>query len=113
MIISERTMTKAKSKIKTVGTKKRWTPEEDKRLLQQIRVFPQNLHKCFLIVGEVIGRTPTACASRWYTKLSKDPSNAVFLTVSEKHKTINRKNGEGTSCNRSIFRKILKLLGFA
>jgi len=103
-------MTKAKSKIKTVGTKKRWTPEEDKRLLQQIRVFPQNLHKCFLIVGEVIGRTPTACASRWYTKLSKDPRNPMFLTVSEKHKVVNRKNGEGTPSSTSLFRRILKLL---
>ena len=108
--MSERTMTKAKSKIKTVGTKKRWTPEEDKRLLQQIRVFPQNLHKCFLIVGEVIGRTPTACASRWYTKLSKDPRNPMFLTVSEKHKVVNRKNGEGTPSSTSLFRRILKLL---
>ena len=91
---------------------KRWTPEEDKRLLQQIRVFPQNLNKCFLIVSEVIGRSPGACANRWYTKLSKDPANAVFLTVSSRHKIMNRKNGKGMRSTPSLFQRILKLLKF-
>ena len=27
---------------------RKWTPEEDARLLRQVRAFPQNLHKCFL-----------------------------------------------------------------
>lgn len=92
---------------------KRWTHEEDRRLLQQIRVFPQNLSKCFIIVGEVLDRTPTACAARWYTKLSKDPSNAIFLTVSEKHKVVNRKNGEGETSSRSVFQRILRILRLA
>ena len=91
---------------------KRWTIEEDRRLLQQIRVFPQNLNKCFIIVSEVIGRSPGACANRWYTKLSKDPANAVFLTVSSKHKIMNRKNGKGVRSSSSLFRRILKLLKF-
>jgi hypothetical protein len=91
---------------------KRWTAEEDKRLLQQVRVFPQNLHKCFITVAEVTGRTPTACASRWYTKLSKDPANAVFLTVSSRHKIMNRKNGKGVRSTPSLFQRILKLLKF-
>ena len=91
-------------------TLKRWTEAEDRRLLQQIRVFPQNLNKCFLIVSEVIGRSPGACANRWYTKLSKDPANAMFLTVSSHHKILNRKNGEGIRSTRSVFRRILKLL---
>lgn len=89
---------------------KRWTPEEDKRLLQQIRVFPNNLQKCFIIVSEVTGRSPGACANRWYTKLSKDPDNAMFLTVSSHHKILNRKNGEGMRSTRSVFQRILKLL---
>lgn len=92
---------------------KRWTEEEDKRLLQQIRVFPQNLNKCFLIVSEVIGRSPGACANRWYTKLSKDPANAVFLTVSSRHKIMNRKNGKGVRSTPSLFQRILKLLKFS
>lgn len=93
------------------GRGRRWTEQEDRRLLQQIRVFPQNLSRCFIIVGEVLDRTPTACAARWYTKLSKDPNNTVFLTVSERHKVFNRKNGEGEESSPSIFRRILRILG--
>lgn len=89
---------------------RRWTSEEDARLLQQIKVFPQNLSKCFNIVSEVIDRTPTACAARWYTVLSKDPANAAFLTVSSRHKILNRKNGEGTECSPTLFQRILRLL---
>lgn len=91
---------------------KRWTPEEDRRLMQQIRVFPQNLSKCFIIVGSVLGRTPTACAARWYTHLSKDPANAAFLTVSSNHKILNRKNGQGTPSSPTLFQRILRLLRF-
>jgi hypothetical protein len=93
-------------------TSKRWTPQEDRRLLEQIKVFPQNLSKCFTIVSEVIDRSPSACANRWYTVLSKDPANAAFLTVSSRHKILNRKNGEGTRCTPSLFRRILALLRF-
>ena len=92
-------------------TVRRWTVEEDTRLLEQIRMFPHNLSRCFIIVAEVLDRTPTACAARWYTKLSKDPANAVFVTISARHKTLNRKNGEGTRSNESVFRRILRLLG--
>jgi hypothetical protein len=95
---------------RTTRRARRWTPQEDRRLLEQVRVFPQNLSKCFTIVAEVLDRTPTACAARWYTKLSKDPANAVFVTVSARHKTLNRKNGEGTTSNMNIFRRILRLL---
>lgn len=95
----------------TNRTARRWTEQEDRRLLNQIRVFPNNLHKCFIIVAEAIDRTPTACASRWYTKLSKDPANAMFLTVSERHKILNRKNGEGVRSSRSVFQRILRILG--
>jgi hypothetical protein len=95
---------------RTTRRVRRWTAEEDTRLLEQIRVFPQNLSKCFNIVSEVLDRTPTACASRWYTKLSKDPANACFVTVSARHKTLNRKNGEGTNSSEGVFRRILRLL---
>ena len=96
---------------RTTRRARRWTPQEDRRLLEQVRVFPQNLSKCFTIVAEVLDRTPTACAARWYTKLSKDPANAVFITVSARHKILNRKNGEGVRSSRSVFQRILRILG--
>lgn len=93
-------------------TVRRWTQDEDRQLLEQIRVFPQNLSRCFIHVAEAIDRTPTACASRWYTVLSKDPVNAAFITVSARHKILNRKNGEGASSSPTIFQRILRLLRF-
>ena len=92
---------------------RRWTPEEDECLLQQVRRLPQNLSRCFIFVSQEIDRTPTACAARWYTVLSKDAANAVFLTVSAQHKSLNRKNGEGTPSSMSLFRRILRLLRLA
>ena len=96
---------------RTTRRARRWTAQEDRRLLEQVRVFPQNLSKCFTIVAEVLDRTPTACAARWYTKLSKDPANAAFITVSARHKILNRKNGEGVRSSRSVFQRILRILG--
>ena len=50
---------------------RRWSQEEDKRLLRQVRAFPQNLNKCFIIVAEETGRTKSAVAGHWYNSLSK------------------------------------------
>lgn len=107
---TESTSERTTRRSRTGGRCRRWTAEEDARLMQQIRVFPQNLKRCFMTVSEVIDRTPTACASRWYTVLSKDPANAAFLTVSSRHKILNRKNGEGTECSPTLFQRILRLL---
>ena len=60
-------------------TNKKWTVEEEDRLLQQVRTFPQNLTQCFLIVSESIGRTPQAVANHWYTVVSKNQILPVSL----------------------------------
>ena len=90
--------------------KRPWTSEEDERLIRQIKAFPQNLHRCFLMVGEEIGRTETACATRWYTKLSKDPAVLCFFTASPKHVSKNRKNGTGVESNRGIWQRLITVL---
>lgn len=61
--------------MRTVNQKvhKRWTSEEDLRLIRQVQAFPQNLHKCFMIVAEELDRTESSVAGRWYNKLSQDP----------------------------------------
>lgn len=89
---------------------KRWTKEEDDRLLKQVKAFPQNLHKCFVIVAEELGRTEGGVAGRWYTKLSQDQSNLCFFTASPKHVSKNRKNGEGKECKMSIWRRLVNLI---
>lgn len=89
---------------------KKWTRQEDERLLRQVRVFPQNLHKCFMVVAEELERTEGAVANHWYTKVSKDPANLCFFTASPKHVSKNRKNGIGEKANMSIWRRFLRIL---
>ena len=90
---------------------KRWTSTEDTQVVDQVRKSPTNLKHAFKEAARVTGRSERACSNRWYKVLSKDKNNACFITISGKHKSLNRKNGQGTACNKSLFTKILKLLG--
>lgn len=90
---------------------KRWTSTEDTQVVDQVRKSPTNLKQAFKKAARVTGRSETACSNRWYTVLSKDKANACFITISGKHKSLNRKNGKGTACNKSLFTRVLKLLG--
>jgi hypothetical protein len=89
---------------------RKWTPEEDARLLRQVRSFPQNLSKCFLIVSEELGRTQLAVANHWYTQLSKKPESLCFFTASPKHVSKNRKNGMGVESNGNIWRRLMAVI---
>ena len=89
---------------------KRWTTAEDARLARQVKAFPQNLHKCFLMVAEELGRTESAVAGRWYQHVSKNPTNVCFFTASPKHVSKNRKNGEGVETNISIWRRLMNII---
>lgn len=89
---------------------RKWTAEEEDRLLQQVRAFPQNLHKCFSIVAEVIDRSPQAVASHWYTVVSKRKDTVCFFTASPKHVSRNRKNGTGVESSRSIWQRLLSVI---
>ena len=89
---------------------RRWTVQEEERLLEQVRLFPQNLHKCFIIVSEVTGRTPGAVANHWYSKVSKDPDSMCFFTASPRHVSRNRKNGEGVPSTRNIWQRLMAVI---
>ena len=96
--------------VENCNASKRWSAEEDARLLRQVRAFPQNLHKCFLIVSEELGRTEGAVANHWYTQLSKKPEALCFFTASPKHVSKNRKNGMGVESNGSIWRRLMSVI---
>ena len=91
--------------------RKRWTSTEDTQVVDQVRKSPTNLKQAFREAARVTGRSEGACNYRWYAILSKDKSNACFITVSGQHKSLNRKNGTGTSCTNNLFTRVLKLLG--
>ena len=94
-----------------MANKKRWTTTEDSIVVEQVRKSPTNLKQAFKEAARVTGRSELACSNRWYTVLSKDKNNACFITVSGQHKSLNRKNGSGTSCTNNLFTRVLKLLG--
>ena len=90
--------------------KKRWSTTEDSIVVDQVRKSPTNLKQAFKEAARVTGRSKQACSGRWYTVLSKDKNNACFITISAKHKSLNRKNSKGTACNTNLFIRVLKLL---
>ena len=94
-----------------MAKRKKWTSAEDTQIVDQVRKSPTNLKQAFKEAARVTGRSASACSQRWYTVLSKDKSNACFITVSGQHKSLNRKNGTGTSCTNNLFTRVLKLLG--
>jgi hypothetical protein len=89
---------------------RRWSEEENARLLRQVRAFPQNLSKCFFIVGQEIGRTDKAVAAHWYQHLSKREDALCFFTASSKHVSKNRKNSMGIETNASIWRRLVAII---
>ena len=92
------------------NNRRKWTHQEDLRLLRQVQARPQNLHRCFLIVAEELDRTEGAVANRWYSKVSKDPENVCFFTASPQHVSKNRKNGIGVESTISIWRRFMNIL---
>ena len=93
-----------------VRCNRKWTRQEDLRLIRQIQAFPQNLHKCFMIVAEELGRTEGGVAGRWYQHVSHDPANMCFFTASPKHVSRNRKNGMGEASSQSIWRRLVSII---
>lgn len=93
-------------------TVRKWTPEEDQEIVNQVRNHPWNMHYCFLAVGAKIGRSTIAVESRWYTKVSKNPRNAAIIVLTPVSKCLNRKNSKGNTSRSGMFWRIFKMLGF-
>lgn len=89
---------------------KKWETSEDALLLRTVRSYPQNLHRCFLLVSEQIGRTDKAVAAHWYQHLSKREDALCFFTASSKHVSKNRKNSMGIETNASIWRRLVAII---
>lgn len=89
---------------------KRWSRQEDLKLIRMVQSRPQNLHYCFMLIADELGRTESAVSGRWYAKVSRDPANLCFFTASSKHVSKNRKNGEGRPSNASIWSKLLSII---
>ena len=97
---------------KKARSMKRWTNEEDERLIKNVRNYPTNLKHAFMLTSKEIQRTPGAVASRWYLYVSKSGATP-FLTMSGKHIAANRKNGKGVPTKLSLYKRVLALLGLS
>lgn len=88
----------------------RWTREEDTMLLNQIRVFPHNLNKCFHIVAQQTGRTPGAVSAHWYQVLSRKDDICEMFLFYRNGVVKNRKQGMGVSTPSSLWCRLLRLI---
>lgn len=77
-----------------MSNNRKWSEQEDLVLLRQVKAYPQNLKRAFVIASEELDRTTNACMNRWYTVVSKkeDKMNTCFLTISKERVGRNRKN---------------------
>lgn len=102
-------------------TKKRWTEEEDKLIIQSIQGNLDNIGEGFKLLSNKIDRTEKAIAHRWYRVLSNPQSpkyagNACFLVIGNSSRLSNRKyrkidhRSELPKHKETIWNKILKLL---
>lgn len=98
----------------TTRVRRLWTETEDQTLIDEIGRNPLNLRMCFIATSTQIRRTPSACASRWYTVLSKSTRkrHTAIITMGRFVAVRNRKKfkeGEETiSLPQGFFRSIVE-----
>lgn len=87
-------------------TKKRWTKEEDRLLVQAITANPANIKEALMQVSKTLDRTFYACHSRWYCVLSitqnSTKASTLFMTVGSKTVYKNRKNSSSNSITKPV-----------
>lgn len=98
-------------------TKKRWTAEEDRVLIDQVKRHANNLEDGFREAARLLNRTKNACRYRWYYSTVHNPeTNICFATIGYRTKNVNRKivskkTSDNTERNSyHWWRSILKLL---
>lgn len=99
--------------------RKKWTKEEDARLVKLISENVGNLQKAFRLFSEEYpDRTAEAASYRWYAVLRLDNNVRVcFVTVGKKAKHANRKIVNTVkrkdSITKTLWNKLLKLLSLS
>lgn len=89
---------------------RRWTAEEDSTLLTEVSKSPENLQKAFKITGELVNRTPNACAYRWYSSVRHNTSSIAFTLVGAHGASKNSKIGGDTKkVNKTLWERIKSL----
>lgn len=97
-------------------TGKKYTPEEDRIIIDAVKKSPQNISKAFVLVAPKINRSVTSVRLHYYGRIAKDKDNKLFLTVSERRKLTNYKvqrddmEAKAERSTKSKWRRILDIL---
>lgn len=107
------------SRKKNAGIKssKRWTPEEDRCLADQLRRNSECFENGFKEASRLIGRSISACKSRWYQHVSiQEDISPVIVVGTEKYQCINRRYPSRPSLTKkrtaNWFKKVCCFFGF-
>lgn len=68
----------------------RWTPTQEKIVLEAVKLYPHNLSFAFMMSATALGRTQGAVAFKWYTKLRK--GRDIYTTTTDYVSVGNTKN---------------------
>lgn len=69
-------------------TRRRWTEEEDKLLVQAITANPANIRKALMQVSKTLNRTYSACNFRWYRVVSLTQNLFLSSNLSPRKNTV-------------------------
>ena len=95
---------------------RKFTPEEDKMIVEAIKKNPQNISKCLVALAPKLNRSVDSLRVHYYSRIAKDDSNKLFLTVSSRKKYTNYKvqrkgmKAKPTQTAKSKWRRILDIL---
>ena len=80
--------------------RKTFTQKEDKVILKNIMLYPNNLAASFEKSGEDLGRSTSSCASRYYAKLRNENTVIAVSSADGRHTLSNQKNARRLSDNK-------------
>ena len=90
-----------------MGTKKRWTNDEEQVIISKVKANPNNLQKAFREASLELNRSVISIHFHWYKKNKhsnalKDRCGHCFLTYGGKSLNINRKNVSVNTSDNTI-----------
>ena len=102
-------------KLLEIMTRRKYTPEEEQIIAQEISSHQTNIKQGLLIASERLGRSLSSVRNHWYTIQSK--REPVFCVFSDFEVVRNRKVAKYTTCDSKtdapvgLFKRILRWLG--
>ena len=95
-------------------TVRKWTPEEEDILIDEIGKNPTCMKACFLAASPEIGRSASAIANHWYKSMAGRQDVCAKLTIGRhacvKNKVRLKHDQQPKSILRSIYDHLLRMI---